>query len=332
MCPRSMCPRSFRLPPSTRTVAPPADRPVDSRRGARRLRGRARDHRDRHVLRRPPARHRRVPARRGRAGDRRDRTGDVVRTRRGRSRTSRDRAHRPRAHRRDAHPSRPRRRCVAHRRTLPERDGVGARTRRTASRRSHAPARERDLDLRGGDDGVAVRARRTRCGPADPSSGRRRPDRARPSASRDRLDTRPREASRGARGLRHRSRLHGRRARHPPARRAGRSVRPHHRPTTISSSRSPRSNGSESGRVERCSCSRTSDRWRRSTASATSRSSGSERGPMRSARRSTRLERRDDALDEIMRVLREVARADARDRGRGRRSTCRPWRRCRASG
>jgi hypothetical protein len=213
---------------------------------------------------------------------------------------------------------------VAHRRALPERDGLGARTRRTASRRSHSPARERELHLRGGDDGVAVRTGRTRCGPADPSSGRRRPDRARPSASRNRLDTRPREASRSARGLRHRSRLHGGRSRHPPARRAG----------APSGHTTARLRSRARDRLDR-----TDQRAARGACPVLALRTGEEVSHLRSRVERFRawtdavgeaLERTED-LDEIVRVLQEVARADA-ETGAEATLDLQPWRRCRASG
>ena len=59
----------------------------------------------------------------------------------------------------------------ADRRTLPERHRVGTRARRQTPRRSHPPPRERDVDLRRRDHRDAVRARRTCCGPTYPSAG-----------------------------------------------------------------------------------------------------------------------------------------------------------------
>ena len=73
------------------------------------------------------------------------------------------------------------------------------------------------------DHDHALRARRTRCGPTDPASRRRRPHRARRAAPRGARDTWPRQASPGARGLLDGRRLHRRRARDPPP---GRTLAP----------------------------------------------------------------------------------------------------------
>ena len=217
-------------------------------------------------------------------------------------------------------------------RALPERDRLGARTRRAAPRRPHAAGRERDVDLRPRDHGHAVRARRTRCGPTDPGARRRRPHRARRPAPRGARHAGPRQASRGARGLLDR-------APSSPATRSG-STRPTHarsgrrrrHPTTTSSSRSPRSRASASGPATGSSCSRTSVPSTRSSGSATSRPSASERGPRPSATRSNAVSSRIGTTRSTRSCAScETWLAPTRRPAPRPSSTCRRWRRCPAS-